>query len=180
MDRYNRSREYNRRGRFSYSSGRRHFGRPYREGHTYEKTDDVHVDREQTTPILLRAFLDNGRFHSVEEYEGRYDEMKDYNDTRSDGDTENSTIIYVWKDTTLREIVDALEQKMEENKRLLRLKGKLEMALVFPDRKGKFMKRSLGAVYVGEEGQDDDKTLGSMKYQGGDFLSVAIFDTDNL
>lgn len=53
-------------------------------------------------------------------------------------------------------------------------KSKLSFSRAFPDR-GRMVLREMGTCYSRQKGKDDERTLGELRFEPGDFLDVAIF-----
>jgi histone deacetylase complex subunit SAP18 len=79
--------------------------------------------------------------------------------------------IYTWADATLRELTDLVK---EVNTYARQRNAKLSFALIYPDKKGRNVMRTVGIVHSSREGEDDRKSLRSLNFQTGDFLDVGI------
>ncbi|CAI0470552.1 unnamed protein product [Linum tenue] len=118
------------------------------------------VDREKTCPLLLRVFTKIGGHHSKEEFQIRGKEPKD------------EVQIYTWMDATLRELTDLVKEVAPAARRRDAL---LSFAFAYPDRNGRFVVREVGKTYSNRVGKlDDNKALGEIGFEIGDYLDVAI------
>ncbi|KVH89160.1 Sin3 associated polypeptide p18 [Cynara cardunculus var. scolymus] len=107
------------------------------------------VDREKTCPLLLRVFTKIGGHHSQADFAVRGKEPKD------------EVQIYTWMDATLRELTDLVKEVAPEARRRDAL---LSFAFV-----GKTFS------YPNARRPDDgSKALGSLSFEIGDYLDVAI------
>uniref|UniRef100_A0A2P2M2W5 18 kDa Sin3-associated polypeptide n=1 Tax=Rhizophora mucronata TaxID=61149 RepID=A0A2P2M2W5_RHIMU len=117
------------------------------------------IDREKTCPLLLRVFTKIGGHHKAEDFAMRGKEPKD------------EVQIYTWKDATLHELTDLVKEVALEARRR---NARLSFALVFPDKHGRFVVRTVGMTHSVGRRPDDMKTLGELSFQIGDYLDVAI------
>ncbi|EXC17796.1 hypothetical protein L484_023149 [Morus notabilis] len=119
------------------------------------------VDREKTCPLLLRVFTKLGGHHNEEDFAVRGKEPKD------------EVQIYTWKDATLRELTDLVKEVAPAARRR---NAKLSFAFVYPDKRGRFVLKQVGMTHSCGNGRriDDDKALGGLDFQIGDYLDVAI------
>ncbi|XWS77146.1 hypothetical protein CRYUN_Cryun01aG0236600 [Craigia yunnanensis] len=119
------------------------------------------VDREKTCPLLLRVFTKIGGHHSKEDFAVRGKEPKD------------EVQIYTWKDATLRELTDLVKEVAPAARRR---DARLSFAFVYPDKNGRFVVREVGKTFSYGNGRrlDDNKTLGELSFEIGDYLDVAI------
>jgi hypothetical protein len=80
--------------------------------------------------------------------------------------------VYVWPDTTLRELTDLWAAALEP----LRVTGTvLDVALVYPDiRSGRPRLRELGSVQIGVRRPLDAASLGVFGWLPGDALDVVV------
>ncbi|CAN1157736.1 Histone deacetylase complex subunit SAP18 [Linum perenne] len=133
------------------------------------------VDREKTCPLLLRVFTKIGGHHGKEEFQVRGKEPKD------------EVQIYTWKDATLRELTDLvcisgfpeliciLAWVKEVAPAARKRDAVLSFAFAYPDKNGRFVVREVGKTYSNRIGKlDDNKALGEIGFQIGDYLDVAI------
>jgi len=110
--------------------------------------------------MLVRAFVAAEQHHRIAEYSG---------ERRPPAGSE--ICIHGWPDTTLREIASIIQLKHEPARRKT---CKLSMALVYPDRTGRFIMKDVGSVHATRESADDAKTLAQLKVQAGDYFDVAV------
>ena len=74
-------------------------------------------------------------------------------------------------DATLKEITELVKGvKKPANQR----NARLSFAIVYPDKEGKPTLRQVGQVLNGRPTNDDRKTLQELKFEGGDFIDLAI------
>uniref|UniRef100_T1JKW2 Histone deacetylase complex subunit SAP18 n=1 Tax=Strigamia maritima TaxID=126957 RepID=T1JKW2_STRMM len=117
------------------------------------------IDREKTCPLLLRVFCNTGRHHNLSEY--------------SRGNVPaNELQIYTWMDATLKELTNLVKEVNPDTRR----KGtSFDFALVFPDVRGPgYRMRDIGTTCSGQKGADVLKSLGSCRFQVGDYLDIAV------
>jgi len=122
------------------------------------------VDREKTCPLLLRVYTKRDGFHKPEEFEPR----------RRETLQRDETLIYTWKDATLRELTDLVKQV----DKAATFKGaRVSLAFVYPDKSGHMVQREVGQCFCDERrtGPDDAKTLDELHFETGDYLDAAIF-----
>ena len=86
----------------------------------------------------------------------------------------NEVQIYTWPDATLREITNLMKDVIPH---AANANVSLVFSLVYPDKEGIHVIKQIGRVQGNNNrpGQDDDKTLASLKFQTGDFLDVVIY-----
>ena len=121
------------------------------------------MDRQRFPPFLIRLFLKHNEHHN-----------SGYFETLGSSPCEDEYHVYAWHDSTLREITDMLKDVSDE----LRLKQtKLSFRLVYPATDGKPCFVDLGIVSNSTKGFIDSRPLGSLKFQTGDYLDVAVFVT---
>lgn len=117
------------------------------------------VDREKTCPLLLRVFTKIGSHHTQEDFAVRGKEPKD------------EVQIYTWRDATLRELTDLVKEVAPAARRK---DAKLSFAFVYPDKHGRYVVRKVGLTHSSKRQLDDDKQLGQLNFEIGDYLDVAI------
>jgi histone deacetylase complex subunit SAP18 len=122
--------------------------------------EPIKVDREKTTPMLIRVFTKLG---------GHHIEDTDYRDKTPPPDEELQ--IYTWKDCTLRELVTLIKQ---ERPAARQRNGRLSIAFVSPDKNGRMMMRYVAAIHAHRPSREDEKTLHELRYEPGDYIDVAI------
>ncbi|GAV09776.1 hypothetical protein RvY_19261 [Ramazzottius varieornatus] len=121
------------------------------------------VDREKVCPFLLRVFCNTGRHYPLSEFA--------HGNTPTGGTGELQ--VYTWLDATLKELSGLIRDVHPEARR----RGTIfEFNLVYPDhgRSSNYRSRHIGAACNGQKGQDDGKMLSDVRFQIGDFMSVAI------
>eukprot|EP00250_Pteridium_aquilinum_P009589 c18775_g1_i1 orf=60-626(-) len=119
------------------------------------------VDREKTCPLLIRVFTKTGEHHTMSDYAEK-------------GKVPTEEVqIYTWMDATLRELTDLVKEVAPEARRR---NARLSFALVYPDRRGRNIVRTVGTTSANgvRRGGDDHRTLSDISFQTGDFLDVAI------
>ncbi|CAI9265035.1 unnamed protein product [Lactuca saligna] len=120
------------------------------------------VDREKTCPLLLRVFTKIGGHHNQADFAVRGKEPKD------------EVQIYTWMDATLRELTDLVKEVAPEARRR---DAMLSFAFVYPTKTGHFTVKEVGKTlsYPNARRPDDgSKALGSLSFEIGDYLDVAI------
>lgn len=120
------------------------------------------MDRMKVCPLLLRVFHRQGGHHRLEEF-GRVSHQAD--------EIDDEVRMYTWPDATLRELSDLLKEVQPAARRP---NSRMGFALVYPDRRGHNVMRVVGQVHSARQGEDDRKTLRAIKFQTGDYLSVAV------
>ena len=78
-------------------------------------------------------------------------------------------------DASLREIAEHLQREVDISRKR---DTQIEFALVYKDYTGNYRRKHIGAVKVGHMAQDDLKSLQTLRYQIGDFISIAIIEQD--
>ncbi|KAJ8970917.1 hypothetical protein NQ314_000967 [Rhamnusium bicolor] len=129
-----------------------------------EKKDDA-VDRQKVCPFLLRVFVSSTGYHH---------KASDFNK----GNTpQNELQIYTWRDATLHELTQLVKEVNPEARR----KGtKFSFAFVYPDiRQPIYRLKEVGITTTGVKGPDDLKTLGSLRYNIGDYMDISITPPEN-
>lgn len=107
---------------------------------------------------MIRVFYKEGSTHRVDEFDG---------DKRPAEEVQ----VYSWFDANLREISEHIQKELELTRKR---DTQLDFSLFYPDYSGGFRRKFLGSVKVGTMGSDDLKTLQSLRYQVGDYISLAI------
>ncbi|KAF2816682.1 uncharacterized protein BDZ99DRAFT_566480 [Mytilinidion resinicola] len=158
------------------------------------------VDRQTTTPFLLKLFYRSGTFHRLEEFSPN---------TQSPPHLQ----IYTWPTCTLKELTHLLLTALPSLLPSPAVGTRLAFRLVFPDTKdanrpgpGRYLAKELGSIIVGagnatyedldaadarngnENGAkedvrevlsrlegDADKSLASVRFVIGDYVSCAVF-----
>ncbi|KAI3800485.1 hypothetical protein L1987_28576 [Smallanthus sonchifolius] len=120
------------------------------------------VDREKTCPLLLRVFTKVGGHHSQADFAVRGKEPKD------------EVQIYTWMDATLRELTDLVKEVAPEARRRDAL---LSFAFVYPTKTGHFTVKEVRKTFSypnARRPDDGSKALGTLSFEIGDYLDVAI------
>jgi histone deacetylase complex subunit SAP18 len=113
----------------------------------------------QVCPFLLRIFPRKRSHHRLEAFE------------RSDRLPEQEVQVHTWQDASLRELCDLLQDVNPDAKRP---NARISFSLVYPDRTGRNTMRNVGVVHATRPSNDDDATLRDLKFQTGDYMSVAV------
>ncbi|EFA74691.1 hypothetical protein PPL_11660 [Heterostelium album PN500] len=121
-------------------------------------------DRDKMCPILLRTFIRENQFHSPSEFK-----------SRSIVPENDEIQLYVWKNTTLKDISDLIKEvhlpARDKN-------TKFTFAFIYQDEKGTFaISPPLATVQELKKCEDDFKTLETLNYSY-QFLAVS-FDNPN-
>ncbi|CAM9434364.1 unnamed protein product, partial [Ectocarpus fasciculatus] len=116
----------------------------------------------QVCPLLLRCFWKGGRGNTA----------VDYKESGHGAVPQNEIQIYTWPDATLREITDLVKDVILQSVKQKHLS--LTYALVYPDREGRFVLRTIGKLASFRGGPDDSKTLGGVNFQTGDYLDIMV------
>mmetsp|Transcript_41336 Transcript_41336/g.60908 ORF Transcript_41336/g.60908 Transcript_41336/m.60908 type:complete len:138 (+) Transcript_41336:59-472(+) len=127
-----------------------------------KKVDEFEVDRDKVCPLLLRCFWKLEGHHRVEEFADANRGIVPIDEVQ----------IYTWPDATLREITDLIK---DVNPVARRRSARLSFSFVYPDKRGRNVMKQVGMVYSQRKGEDDNKTLKSLRFQTGDFLDIAIY-----
>jgi histone deacetylase complex subunit SAP18 len=122
----------------------------------------VDLDRTKTCPFLLRVFWKLGGHHPLDLF-----------DKVSTIPQDDQVQIYTWKDATLRELTELIQQVVPEA-----CEGDhtiLEFNAIYVSFKmGKANTRTLGKVLNKKKTEDDNKTLQDLHFETGDLIDVAI------
>lgn len=163
------------------------------------------IDRNETTPFLLKLFYKNGRHnrygaHVSSATDDGAQTLCSADDFHPVGPNPPHVEIYTWMSATIDElahlIADNLPQLLPEPS----IGTRLDFELVFPDMRapprsdgyGSFQKKSLGSIVLGAGGPgvvngddggrrgsyttgDENKTLADAKFVIGDHIDCAIF-----
>lgn len=119
----------------------------------------------QTCPVLLRVFPSLGQGHH---------EPAEYGRGASDKAAlpKDEIQLYVWADTTLRELCTLVRQKFEPSQHR---SARLHFALIFPGKNGMYASRELGLVFAsGRSSREEGRTLREMKVMAGDYVDVSV------
>ncbi|KAL0484965.1 histone deacetylase complex subunit SAP18 [Acrasis kona] len=119
------------------------------------------LDRTKTCPFMLRLFWKTDGNHSLELF-----------DNQSKLPTDEMLTIYTWKDATLSELFELIQQQVPEANE----DGvTIEFRVIFINfNQGKALSRPLGKVTNKRKTEDDNKTLQSLRFEVGDFIDVSI------
>ncbi|KAG2205932.1 hypothetical protein INT46_002223 [Mucor plumbeus] len=118
------------------------------------------VDREKDCPFLLRIFYRNGGHNLNNQY-------------TVDSVPSEELSIYTWKNATLEEIAQLIEQIIPEARDP---DARLAFRLIYLDsERARYSGRDIGRVVPANPTDDHSKTLDDCKFFIGDYLDVAIF-----
>ncbi|KAG0733404.1 hypothetical protein G6F29_003165 [Rhizopus arrhizus] len=118
------------------------------------------VDREKDCPFLLRVFTRQGGHNSIHSYS-------------IDNVPENELTLYTWKNATLEEIAQLIEQVIPEARDP---DARISFRLVYLNKNaGRFFQKDIGRVVSAKPTRDQKKTLEESRFMIGDYLDVAIF-----
>ena len=127
------------------------------------------IDRERTCPVLVRTFV--SKKHSLEtEYRGLAGVPRAL-----------ELSLYTWGDATLGELAELIRERVQDARAKRdtpggRRKPTLHFTIVYPDRQGCYVMKSVGTVVdKPRDGERDaaDVTLGGCGWQAGDYVDVA-------
>ncbi|KAF8462903.1 Sin3 associated polypeptide p18-domain-containing protein [Kalaharituber pfeilii] len=128
-----------------------------------DSSGPIKVDRQSTTPFLLKLFYRNGGFHRLEEF-------------RSTSLPSSFVDIYTWKDCTLSELATLLSQALPE---VVPPRSRCGFRLIFANTQvGRYVSKDLGAVVIGTDAVEDPtgkKTLDEVRFVTGDWVDVAVY-----
>jgi histone deacetylase complex subunit SAP18 len=125
------------------------------------------IDREKVCPLLLRVFPKTGSHYEPEEFE---DDPARAPPTGVE--PKDEVQMYTWQDATLRELCELVKEVFGAARRP---SARLSFALIYPDSRGRKVLRQIGVVHSTRTGQDDTVALRDVKFETGDFLSVAVY-----
>ncbi|KAH8731654.1 Sin3 associated polypeptide p18-domain-containing protein [Phaeosphaeriaceae sp. PMI808] len=151
------------------------------------------IDRQTTTPFLLRLFFKQQSFHRLDEFDPSLPRLPTH------------LQIYTWQSCTLRELCKLLLSAVPTQLPQPYAGARIAFRLVYPDihgsnrpnAPGRFISRDIGSVIVGARTQNDnmemdgeegatvvealkqldgdpDKTLADVKFFIGDYVTCAI------
>ncbi|QSL65213.1 hypothetical protein MERGE_002520 [Pneumocystis wakefieldiae] len=116
------------------------------------------IDRQKTTPFLLRIFFKIGGFHSIEEFQPESQPVAD------------EVQIYTWKDASLYELAQLLSKAIPNNN-----STRFSFRLIYNDNyKEKYQTKDIGHVLLFSRGLEANKTLDDVRFVIGDWIDVAI------
>ena len=112
--------------------------------------------------MLIRIFCKFGEHHREEDF------------SYTQQPVEDEVLVHTWRDATLAELTELLAQ---EHREVRQSETKCTFKVVFPNSDGKWMSRHLGSTAIGRRLHDDisTQTLAQVRFQVGDFMSVAIY-----
>ncbi|GAB7341699.1 hypothetical protein MBLNU457_g0040t1 [Dothideomycetes sp. NU457] len=147
------------------------------------------IDRQTTTPFLLRLYYRSNAFHSPHEFTTV---------PPTPSLQQSSLQIYTWPNATLSELTSLFTSALPDLLPSPAAGTRIGYRLLFPDTRsvtgpngeegrGRWLSRELGSVVVGEAemeedglglgrlGGDAEKTLSEARFVIGDYVSAAIF-----
>eukprot|EP01001_Neometanema_parovale_P011481 NODE_7730_length_746_cov_91.608347_g7480_i0.p1 GENE.NODE_7730_length_746_cov_91.608347_g7480_i0~~NODE_7730_length_746_cov_91.608347_g7480_i0.p1 ORF type:complete len:233 (+),score=58.43 NODE_7730_length_746_cov_91.608347_g7480_i0:69-701(+) len=122
------------------------------------------INRQEVCPLLLRVFVKKEEHHKLEEFQDRAADLVD-----------DEVQIYTWKDATLLE----LTQLVQQVKSMTKEPGvSLHFNLV-SNSKGKFTEKAMGTIRseTTRRSEDDRKSLQDTPFEIGDFVDIAVVNT---
>lgn len=166
-----------------------------------QPTADQKVDRQNTTPFLLRLYYRANAFHSPSEF---------HTVPPAASLQQSSLQIYTWPTCTISELTTLLTSALPSLVPSPAVGTRVGYRLVFPDTRsinstgggsedsrGRWLSKDLGSVVIGEQDEDHDmaldgedapaatrpskfqgdaeKTLADARFVIGDYISCAIF-----
>ncbi|KAI1791101.1 histone deacetylase complex protein [Ganoderma leucocontextum] len=146
------------------------------------------VDREKTSPFLIRTFVKIGNYHRLAQFEDGPLPLSDEQQ------------VYTWRDATLREVLTTLRSAAPASTEYRHPLARFSFRAVFADAaaRGRYSQKDLGTVYsrdiLGEPGSLDspaprlldntetqaatgaeqDRTLDELRFVPGDYLCVMV------
>ncbi|KAH5127177.1 hypothetical protein HBH70_234760 [Parastagonospora nodorum] len=151
------------------------------------------IDRQTTTPFLLRLFFKQGAFHRLDEFDPSLPRLPTH------------LQIYTWQSCSLRELCQLLLSAIPSQLPQPYTGSRIAFRLVYPDIQGsnrpgapgRFISRDIGSVIIGARTRNDDadmeaddsatvaealkqldgdpdRTLGDVKFLIGDYVACAI------
>ncbi|CEO95294.1 Histone deacetylase complex subunit SAP18 [Plasmodiophora brassicae] len=147
--------EHDHRGRYADRRERESYRRP-------AKRPAVRIDREKVCPLLLRVFVKENAAMNAADFDFPLGDL-----------TPGELQIYTWRDATLLELIEAIRSATPAARRT---SAKIDIAFAYPSsREGGMVVKTVGSVYTGRKGPDDNMTLDDLKFEIGDFLAVSVF-----
>lgn len=158
-----------------------------------QPTPDQKIDRQTTTPFLLRLYYRSNAFHSPSEFTTV---------PPPSSLQQQSLQIYTWPTCTLSELTSLLSSALPHLLPSPAVGTRIGYRLVFPDTRsvpangggdglGRWLSKELGSVVIGADDEYDDgiangdglgklsgdaaKTLAEARFVIGDYISCAIF-----
>ncbi|KAK9717137.1 hypothetical protein K7432_006412 [Basidiobolus ranarum] len=133
---------------------------PYSNNSRKAKSNKVVVDREKTTPFLVRLFCKAGEHHRIKDYDLEKTPVTD------------EIQLYAWKDTTLKELTMLLK---EHNPEYVRRDTRFSFKIIYQDNlRGRFIPKDIGSVLNSRKSPEEEKTLDEARFVIGDYLDVAV------
>ncbi|KAF1844120.1 uncharacterized protein K460DRAFT_290943 [Cucurbitaria berberidis CBS 394.84] len=151
------------------------------------------IDRQATTPFLLRLFFKQGSYHRLDEFDPTLPRLP------------TNVQIYTWQSCSLRELCKLLLSAVPTLLPQPYTGSRLAFRLVYPDVQGsnrpgapgRFISRDIGSVIIGARAEDEDtdmeggdgstvtealkqldgdpdRTLADVKFLIGDYIACAI------
>ncbi|KAI8078956.1 Sin3 associated polypeptide p18-domain-containing protein [Gilbertella persicaria] len=118
------------------------------------------IDREKECPFLLRIFTRNGGHNPLSQY-------------TLDSVPSEELSLYTWKNATLEEIAQLIEQVIPEARDP---DARIAFRLIYLDtERARYASRDIGRVVAASPTDDQKKTLEECKFFIGDYLDVAVF-----
>ncbi|GAO50535.1 hypothetical protein G7K_4659-t1 [Saitoella complicata NRRL Y-17804] len=120
------------------------------------------LDRQKSTPFLLRLFHRQGGFHPINDFQAYSQPTADEVET------------HTWKDATLYELTTVLAQS---HPTVAQPGTRCAFRLIYADTvRGRFQVKELGTVQVGgEKTGSAAMTLDEARFVVGDWIDVAVF-----
>ncbi|CAO2652373.1 Nn.00g006560.m01.CDS01 [Neocucurbitaria sp. VM-36] len=122
------------------------------------------IDRQTTTPFLLRLFFKQGSFHRLDEFDPTLPRLP------------TNVQIYTWQSCTLRELCKLLLSAVPTLLPQPFTGSRIAFRLVYPDIQGsnrpgapgRYISRDIGSVIIGANAEEEDVDM-----NGGDASTVA-------
>ena len=122
-------------------------------------------NRDHTCPSLLRFFYKMEAHYTIREF-----------DVVKKLCQETELQVYVWPDTTLRELADLVQDCLMIRAPKIYLRNvNLSFRVMYPGRLGQTVGQDLGMAHVSNPGAQDNELLFNSKFQVGDPISLANF-----
>lgn len=120
------------------------------------------IDRQATTPFLIRIFSSHGGFHRADEFDVHSQPRNEIN-------------LYSWKDATLGELTTLLTKELVGDSDSPVSSFKFGYRLIYGDNaRGRFLTRDIGTVQVSHESRDSQKSLQESRFVVGDWIDIAV------
>jgi histone deacetylase complex subunit SAP18 len=124
-----------------------------------QNAENLDINREKICPFLVRVYFKVGDFNNLDDFNaGIFPKQREL-------------YIYTWMDASLREITMLIKDTIEacQDKETV-----LNYSFVFPDTKGKLIRKEVGYVYANKFCNDESKTLQQLKFTIGDYIDISI------